>query len=356
MSKTSSGNHQTKVKKLAHLALGGTFDHLHRGHRGLLNRAFELSSKVTVGITSDALAFRIHKDPRLESFKVRMKGVVDYLSRNRLLKTYDIITLEDPFGKTVSDDSLEALLITDNTKEGGKILNRKRMEQGLRPLKLIRYPLIRALDGKIISSRRIRDGEIDREGIHFASVLLAATPAEVPGSLLPKFRTPFGNIIPTNPSNLETGINQTIQFIEARGLRPLTSVGDLVSYGFLRAGVSPKLIVADLKVNRKKRFEKISDLGSLEKRNVYRAANPPGIILPALVNAIQKAMLKEQPAVIQIDGEEDLAVLPAVLLSPLGAVVVYGHFQHGIVAVEVTEAKKSEALKLLGKLERIDQE
>ena len=50
---------------------------------------------------------------------------------------------------------------------------------------------------------------------------------------------------------------------------------------------------------------------------------------------------------IKIQGEEDLLALPAILLAPLGSVVIYGQKDLGVVVVEVTEEKKEEVKKII---------
>ncbi len=121
---------------------------------------------------------------------------------------------------------------------------------------------------------------------------------------------------------------------------------------FLKVGGKPKLKIIDLKVRRKKRYNQSSELGPIGNLLHFNVDNPPTMITSKLVEGIKKALKRNKPSVIQVKGEEDLAVLPSVLLAPLNSVVLYGHFQLGIIAVEVTEAKKSEALNLLTKIKK----
>ena len=44
------------------VALGGTFDLIHKGHLELLEKAFSISSKSIIGLTSDKMAKRIGKN------------------------------------------------------------------------------------------------------------------------------------------------------------------------------------------------------------------------------------------------------------------------------------------------------
>jgi len=43
------------------VATGGTFDHIHAGHRALLDKSFEVGDEVIVGLTSDEFVERVGK-------------------------------------------------------------------------------------------------------------------------------------------------------------------------------------------------------------------------------------------------------------------------------------------------------
>jgi hypothetical protein len=54
---------------------------------------------------------------------------------------------------------------------------------------------------------------------------------------------------------------------------------------------------------------------------------------------------------IVVNGEEDLLVIPAVLLAKNGSAVVYGQPGRGMVLIKVTEKKKDIIQKLLDEME-----
>lgn len=50
------------MTKFKLVALGGTFDIIHRGHLELLRNGFSISSRVIIGLTSDELARKKEKN------------------------------------------------------------------------------------------------------------------------------------------------------------------------------------------------------------------------------------------------------------------------------------------------------
>jgi cytidyltransferase-like protein len=146
------------------VAVGGTFDLLHKGHRALLEKAFEIGERVIVGLTNDPLARRLHKPHKVDPYEVRKAALEGFLKERGYLNRAVIVELRDPYGPTIEDDGMEALVVSRRTGGRAEEINRIRALKGLRPLELIRIDLVRAEDSRPISTTRIRRGAIDREG------------------------------------------------------------------------------------------------------------------------------------------------------------------------------------------------
>lgn len=146
------------------VALGGTFDVLHKGHRRLLRQAFKIGRRVTIGISSDEFARTLHKPHKVDSFLVRKNELQKLLSRWRVLGRARIVELNNRYGPTVTTSKVQALVVSRRTIRTAYEINSKRRLKGIKPLAIVPIDLILADDSRPISSTRIRRGRIDREG------------------------------------------------------------------------------------------------------------------------------------------------------------------------------------------------
>jgi pantetheine-phosphate adenylyltransferase len=152
------------MKKFKKVAVGGTFDELHRGHKALINRAFEAGETVLIGLSSDAFVAKMGKPHNTASYEERRKELQAFLRGSSFAKEFEIVPLDDPFGSTISSEGLEALIVSQETLPTAIIINEKRERAGFAPLAIITVGMIPAENYKPISTTRIRSGEIDRNG------------------------------------------------------------------------------------------------------------------------------------------------------------------------------------------------
>jgi len=153
-------------KKLKTVAVGGTFDELHKGHRILLIRAFEAGEKVLVGLSSDAFAKKLgrQKNHAIACYEKRLAELEEFLRNNGFLERAEIIPLDDAYGVTLSKGVLDALVVSQETEYMAQEISKKREKKKLEPLKIIVVEMVPAENHVPISTTRIRQGEIDREG------------------------------------------------------------------------------------------------------------------------------------------------------------------------------------------------
>src|SRR5689334_3640193 len=145
------------------VALGGTFDILHKGHFALLQKGFSISSKVIIGLTSDDLATKKGKN-LLHRYFERSLNLESMIKKNFPNSQFEISKLDNDFGPAVLEKEVEALVVSEETVGKGQILNKLRDERQLPPVEIVSVPMVLAIDGKRISTSRIKNSEIDSEG------------------------------------------------------------------------------------------------------------------------------------------------------------------------------------------------
>lgn len=151
------------MSKFSLVAMGGTFDIIHRGHLTLLSNAFEIADKVIIGLTSDELATKKGKSPD-NHYEQRLENLILTISKEFPKSSYQISKLDNDFGPAVLEKEVQALIVSDETNYQGDILNKLRAEKDLPPVEVVSVPMYLAKDGTRISSTRIKNSEIDSEG------------------------------------------------------------------------------------------------------------------------------------------------------------------------------------------------
>ena len=151
------------MSKFSLIAMGGTFDIIHRGHLTLLENAFEISDKVIIGLTSDEFVQKKGKTP-IHKYDERLKNLLSVIFQKFPNTNFEISQLNNDFGPAVLEKDVQALIVSDETSDQGNILNKLRTECNLPPVEVIVVPMFLAKDGVRISSTRIKNSEIDSDG------------------------------------------------------------------------------------------------------------------------------------------------------------------------------------------------
>jgi pantetheine-phosphate adenylyltransferase len=162
------------VPRYGRVVLGGTFDRLHVGHEALLATAFRLGRSVAIGLTTDGYLARHPKPggPTVASYRVRRATLRRWLSKRYPARRWTVAPLENPFGRSV-EDGVDALVVSADTLPGGRAVNVERRRRGRAPVPIRVVPLVLADDLRPVSSRRIRAGEIDRNGHRRSPIRIA---------------------------------------------------------------------------------------------------------------------------------------------------------------------------------------
>jgi len=140
--------------------VGGTFDFLHAGHRALLSGAFSLGD-VTIGLVSNEMAERL-KNREVGKYKDRQKELESWIEKE-IRKSSRIIEINDKFGLALKED-FDYIVVSPETYETAVLINQERQKLNKKPMEIVKVEFVLAQDGEPISSTRIFNGEIDKEG------------------------------------------------------------------------------------------------------------------------------------------------------------------------------------------------
>ena len=151
------------MSKFSLIAMGGTFDIIHHGHITLLSTAFDISEKVIIGLTSDEFVQKKGKNP-IHKYDERLKNLTSIIFKKFPNSYFEISQLNNDFGPAVFEKEVQALVVSDETKNQGNILNKLRTERNISPVEIIVVPMTLAKDGKRISTTRLKNSEIDSDG------------------------------------------------------------------------------------------------------------------------------------------------------------------------------------------------
>jgi pantetheine-phosphate adenylyltransferase len=145
---------------MACVAIGGTFDVLHDGHKALLKKAHALGD-VIIGLVSDEMAGK--KFHVVNTYSNRKKSLIAYI-KTQTGSSPLIVALHDPYGPTL-EQKFDYIVVSPDTRPTAQEINALRSQRGLPPIKIVCVDFVLAQDGKPISSTRIHNGEIDEHGV-----------------------------------------------------------------------------------------------------------------------------------------------------------------------------------------------
>lgn len=314
-----------------HLLCGGTFDHLHPGHKHFLQTAFLLAKQVSIGLTN----YSFYQKPyagSMQTYSQRYKSIKNYLQKNGLLNRVNIIPIYNAFGPSINNYNYDSILISDHTLLGAQKINFIRQKKGLKKLKIKKCSLL-----SNFSSRQIRQGNF---------IKVAKKNLILPKKNRHFFKKPLGQLF-FSPSSLDWPALKAKDLINKFN-PPFTAViGDVAVHSFVKNKLGFNLAIVDQKTQREPFLTSLHRQNKKRAKKVIKAVNQPGTISAELITKSQVLTQVKTNNLLEIKGEEDLAVLPIILFSPLNSLIFYGQPQKGLVVIKVSLEKKQETLGLL---------
>lgn len=137
---------------------------------------------------------------------------------------------------------------------------------------------------------------------------------------------------------------------ELESAKKVIAIGDMTAFYLLRSSITPDLAVVDNKTKRTQIPDHILHSLDHNSYNSIEVKNPPATLTEELIERIKDSLAGEKRVKIVVEGEEDLATLPAILYAPLGSAVVYGQPDEGSVLVRATAESKKYVNELMKKM------
>jgi len=155
------------INKYKRVCVGGTFDHIHAGHKLLLSAAIlslDPDGSLIIGLSDEPiLKNKLYKE-LIASYKEREGNLKELLQLLAPKVKTEIVPLNDPYGPTVSDKSLDCLVVSEETEGVVPEINKLREEKGWSSLPTLTVELIQdpeAFNTKL-SSSMIRKKLVDK--------------------------------------------------------------------------------------------------------------------------------------------------------------------------------------------------
>ncbi|MDP6155273.1 MAG: DUF359 domain-containing protein [Candidatus Thermoplasmatota archaeon] len=141
-----------------------------------------------------------------------------------------------------------------------------------------------------------------------------------------------------------------------RDRNPVICVGDMVTYTLIKFDIRMDLAVVDYKTCRED-FAHAKTIRSMTP-NRKKIINDPATISNEAYETVKKIMEGKFPLdptlLIEVEGEEDLLLMPAVVHAPENAVLFYGEPNVGMVAVYPDKELRNTMIDFLGMMEDSD--
>lgn len=160
----------------------------------------------------------------------------------------------------------------------------------------------------------------------------------LPDDMREELKRPWGPVIE------ETQLDERLE-----GKGPLATVGDMTTATLHRMGYLPQLAIVDYSTKRAKDpmwEEATAQVGEM----TVSVRNEAATITSEMYNRIIEAWASPTTVKLVVDGEEDLAALPAILHAPEGATVIYGIPDTGLCLVRVDEHARDFVTDVLERL------
>ncbi len=319
--------------------LGGTFDRLHSGHRNLILTVAAECNHLQIHLASDKMVEFKHSS--IQDFELRHQNLSTFLHEMEINASLHI--LDDLFGPAITMEECTVIGCTKETLSTCEEINSLRLEKGFQPLRIILVEHVLDESGSILSSSRIRSGIVDQSGRFWLNDEERNLEYYMPEILDDELKQPMGILHQGPEDNPAIAMNSALNSIPEN--TQIVAVGDVTVLAMQEAERTPWISVIDGKTQRKA-WDKVDQI-RMNEQQIIHVQNPAGMLTPSLMQGCFEATNNSDSVIIQVEGEEDLAPIPLILMMPLDSVLIYGQPNEGLVVRTVDLEAKRRARRFL---------
>ncbi len=151
--------------------VGGTFSEVHTGHLALLKKSLEVAGDggaLIIGLTTNDKATTDRPNTTIKPYLLRkamVTATLDQLMAELSIKvTCSFVPLSDYGGSASRSPTLEAIIVSSETRSVADKINWERKDRYWNELEIFEVPMVTDDAGEIVSSSRIRSGEVSTDG------------------------------------------------------------------------------------------------------------------------------------------------------------------------------------------------
>jgi cytidyltransferase-like protein len=141
------------------VVVAGTFDRLHNGHKLLLNTAFNNCKKeLIIGITDTNMTQHKKLQEFIQPLQIRILQVLDYMATINVNKNKIIVKIQvinEPFSFCQYDNTINCIVVSDETYLNALKINEIRQENELNALHIISINMIPNLSSTLLRQKYI---------------------------------------------------------------------------------------------------------------------------------------------------------------------------------------------------------
>ncbi|KAK3103806.1 hypothetical protein FSP39_022030 [Pinctada imbricata] len=123
------------LKSYKEVVMGGTFDRIHAGHKILLGEGcLWAENRLVIGVTAGDMNRKKVLPELISPLERRVKDVQHFIEVVKPELGHWVTPITDMYGPSITEPGLQCIVLSEETKKGGEMINKEREKKGLQIL------------------------------------------------------------------------------------------------------------------------------------------------------------------------------------------------------------------------------